>query len=151
MSHPDSFDVSDKNFSHEQLEILNNVPIPNILNIQIQNADPASKEVLEMNSYFELAQKMYKDVLSPQLEQNEILKREHKSLLMTNIFKILKWQFGFTYIFVFILIVGSLFSHWLHLSDTIVQYIIKFVEFYITSIVVELLSILLSGMCLINQ
>lgn len=133
---------TDNEFTPEQQEVLNSVSIPNHLNIQINNTPPVSQEVIQMNESFELARKMYQDVLSPQLKQNEDLKRTHKTLLMEKIFGILKWQFIFTYIFVLILIIGTLASSYIGLSETIVQSIIKFVEFYITSIVVELLSIL---------
>lgn len=130
------------NLSAEQKEVLNSVKVPDELNIQINNAIPIPPESIQMNSAFELARKIYQEVLSPQLEENEKLKRHHKKILMDNIFKILKWQFIFTYIFVLILIVGILFSSFLVISENIIQYVIRFVEFYITSIVVELLSIL---------
>ena len=48
----------------------------------------------------------------------------------------------FTYVFVTIMIVGVIFSNKLHSSENIVSSTFKFVEFYITSIVAELLVIL---------
>lgn len=134
--------VSNDNLSEEQKEVLNTVKVPDVVNIQISNAEPIPPETIQMNNAFELVRKIYQDVLSPQLEENEILKREQKRELMSKIFKILKWQFMFTYVFVTILIVGAIFSNKLHISENIVSSIIKFVEFYITSIVAELLAIL---------
>lgn len=130
------------NLSEEQKEVLSAVKVPDVVNIQISNADSMPPEAIQMNNAFELIRKIYQDVLSPQLEENEILKREQKRELMSKIFKILKWQFIFTYVFVVVLIAGALFSKKLQISENIVTSIIKFVEFYITSIVAELLAIL---------
>lgn len=128
--------------SDEQQMIINSVSVPPKIDIQIREPQKISQEALQMNESFDYVQKMYQDVLSPQLEYNESLKREHKKLLMGKIFKLLKWQFIFTYIYVIILLFGILFSSFLGLSEEIVNSIINFIEFYISSIVVELLSIL---------
>lgn len=128
--------------SNDQQIVLDSVPIPQQVNIKIENTPPISKDAIQMNESFELVRIMYQDILSPQLQKNEILKRKQKITLMTNIFKILKLQFIFTYIFVFILIIGVLGSSFINISETTIHSVIKFVEFYITSIVVELLSIL---------
>ncbi|MDE7446256.1 MAG: hypothetical protein K2N15_11245 [Lachnospiraceae bacterium] len=132
----------ENDLSENQKKVLDSVDIPKELNIQIKSVTPISPEAIEMNDSFGLARKIYQDVLSPQLKSNEEQKRKHKIQLMNNIFSILKWQFIFTYLFVAILIIGVFCSSFLKISDDIVQSIIKFVEFYITSIVVELLSIL---------
>lgn len=109
-----------------------------------ENADDSDNntDIAEMNVLFSLRERIYEGVLSPQLEENEKLKRDHKDILMKNIFKILKYQFVFTYIFVLILLGSIIFSNFLVLDNTIIKSIIKFIEFYITSIVVELISIL---------
>lgn len=109
-----------------------------------ENADDSDSntDIAEMNVLFSLRERIYEGVLSPQLEENEKLKRDHKDILMKNIFKILKYQFVFTYIFVLILLGSIIFSNFLVLDNTIIKSIIKFIEFYITSIVVELIPIL---------
>lgn len=132
----------DPNLSEDQKAVLSSVNIPNKLDIKITNADSVSSETVQMNEAFELSRKLYQDVLSPQLEKNEELKREQKKELMSKIFKILKWQFIFTYFFVAIILLGSLLSGNLKISENIILNIISFVKFYITSIIVELLSIL---------
>lgn len=123
------------------------IVFPNEQTVNIEydrtDEDNAKSDIVEMNTYFELKRRIYENVLSPQLEKNEELKRSHKTTLMTNIFKILKWQFIFTYIFIFILLSAVVFSNIVFKLDTkIIETIIKFIEFYITSIVVELISIL---------
>ena len=85
---------------------------------------------------------IYQKVLGPELQENESLKREQKKALMNNIFKILKWQFIFTYVFVTVLLAAVLFSAFLKIEASTISTIIKFIQFYITSIVVELISIL---------
>lgn len=126
----------------EQQMVMKSVSVPQQIDVQIKEPQKISQEALQMNESFDYVQKMYQEVLSPQLELNENLKREHKKLLMGRIFKLLKWQFIFTYIYVIILFLGILFSSYLKLSEDIVNNIINFIEFYISSIVVELLSIL---------
>ena len=127
--------------SIEQQEVLNVASVPPSVDIDIENSFIPS-EVFDMNASFRLSQKMYEEVLAPQLKENEDLKRKNKKTLMTNIFKILKWQFVFTYIFVTIILMGVVLSGILNISDNVILAIIKFIEFYITSIVVELISIL---------
>lgn len=61
---------------------------------------------------------------------------------MNNIFKILNIQFRFMYVFMFILLIGIILSNHLNISDSIIGNIIDLLKFYITSIIVELLSIL---------
>lgn len=132
----------EKNLSDDQKIVLDSVSVPPRLNIKIENAPSISKDALQMNESFELARIMYQDVLSPQLQENEKLKREQKKELMEKLFKILSFQFIFTYAFVFILIIGTFASSFFNISENIIQNVFKFVEFYITAIVVELLSIL---------
>lgn len=135
-------DKEEKNkISFAQREVLNSITVPRNVKIEITQPKRAI-EIAEMNSTFGLISKIYKDVLSPQLELNEELKRKHKTSLMYNIFHLLKIQFGFTYVFVFVLLVGILASHFLGISEHTIDSIIKFIQFYITSIVVELISIL---------
>lgn len=128
--------------SDEQRVVLNSVSMPKQLNIEIETPSSISQDAFQMNEAFKLARRMYQDVLSPQLRKNEELKRNQKEKLMNELFKILKIQFIFTYVFVLVLIVGTLGSSFFSISEDIVESIIKFLEFYITSIVVELLSIL---------
>lgn len=123
------------------------IVFPNEQIVDIENdkkdSDNTKSDIDEMNAYFELRHKIYEKVLSPQLEKNEELKRIHKNVLMTNIFKILKWQFIFTYVFVSALLIAVVLSKNLFQLDIkIIKIIVKFIEFYITSIVVELIAIL---------
>jgi len=138
----ESINNPEENLSEEQQIVLDSVSIPQQVHIQIENAPSISKDALQMNESFELARIMYQDVLSPQLRENEALKRKQKDTLMEEIFKILNLQFIFTYIYVLVLIVGTLSSSFFKISESIIQNTFKFVEFYVTSIVVELLSIL---------
>lgn len=138
----DLIDNTEDHLTDEQQIVLDSVSVPQQVNIKIETPSSISKDALQMNEAFELARMMYQDVLSPQLQKNEDLKRQQKETLMNNIFKILNLQFIFTYIFVFTLIVGILASSFLSISENTIISIIKFVEFYISSIVVELVSIL---------
>lgn len=133
---------SKENLSNEQQIVMDSVDIPQQVNIKIEKAISISKDAHQMNEAFELTRVMYQDVLSPQLKENEILKRSQKERLMEELFKILNLQFNWTYVFVFALIIGTLASSFINISENIVRDIFKFGEFYITSIVVELLSIL---------
>ena len=132
----------ESNLSADQQIVLDSVSVPQQVNIKIETPIPISEDARQMNEAFELARIMYQEVLSPQLQENEILKRKQKDALMNELFKILKLQFEFTYIFILILILGTLSSSFIGISETIVQNIFNFMKFYITSIVVELLSIL---------
>lgn len=130
-----------KILSVEQQEVLKSVNVPKGIKIEVVTPK-RTPEVAEMNNAFDLASKIYKDVLSPQLEKNEKLKRKHKNTLMENIFEILKIQFRYTYFFVCLLLVGILCSKYLEISEHTIDSVISFVEFYITSVVVELIAIL---------
>lgn len=79
-------------------------PVEKPNNLKLEEA----KAINEMNSFFNERYNIYKNVLAPQLEENEKLKREQKAVLMNRIFKLLKWQFIATYAFslVFILMIG---------------------------------------------
>lgn len=133
---------SEEILSDEQQIILDSVSVPQKVNIKIKNATSISEDARQMNEAFELARIMYQDVLSPQLQKNEDLKRQQKESLMNELFKILNLQFKYTYLFVLILIIGTLTSSYINISEDTIQHIFKFVEYYVTSIVVELLSIL---------
>ena len=117
--------------------------IPNNPMVELATPDLDSEIIADMNEAFAMKQRLYEKVLAPQLSKNEELKRDHKNRLMDNIFKILKWQFIATYIFVIIAIfvVGysSIFSS---KSEKLVLELISFVKFYITAIIAELISIL---------
>ena len=133
------------NLSSDQEEVLRNVEIPDTVNVHIQNSfNIYSNEnyIRDMNNRFKLSQKIYEDVLAPQLEENEKLKRDQKKTLIKKLFNLLFFQFIVTYIFVLMLILSIIFSGKLDLSEKIILNLIKFIEFYITSIVVELISIL---------
>lgn len=140
------------NLSAEQREILKNIPIPQTVNVHIENNPEIDKDIRDMNARFKLSQKIYEDVLAPQLEKNEDLKRQQKETLVKQLFKLLRFQFVVTYIFVFLLILSIIFSGEFHLSDNmsvtlqvsdkVILNLIKFIEFYVASIVVELISIL---------
>lgn len=129
-------------FTPEQEEVLKSASIPNSVDVKIKTSKSISKDAIDMNNAFRLSELIYKDVLSPQLQENEILKREHKKNLMKKLFSIIKWQFIATYTFVLILLISIMFSEILNISESVVLAIIKFLEFYITSIIVELIAIL---------
>ena len=95
-----------------------------------------------MNEAFAMKQRLYEKVLAPQLEENEKLKREQKTDLMNNIFIILKWQFIATYVFVLVVLIALLCSTLLGIPEKVAIEAISFIKFYITSIIVELISIL---------
>lgn len=99
-------------------------------------------DVLEMNKFFKEKYAIYNDVLAPELRKNEKLKREHKTALMENVFKILSLQFKATYIFIALFIIIVTFSSMLNISENIILRILDFLQFYITSIVAELIAIL---------
>ena len=121
------------------------ITVPEKQKVEIEKdekSDPNSIDVIEMKVLFEMKSYIYQKVLGPELQENESLKREQKKALMNNIFKILKWQFIFTYVFVTVLLAAVLFSAFLKIEASTISTIIKFIQFYITSIVVELISIL---------
>lgn len=121
------------------------ITVPEKQKVEIEKdekSDPNSIDVIEMNVLFEMKSYIYQKVLGPELQENESLKREQKKALMNNIFKIVKWQFIFTYVFVTVLLAAVLFSAFLKIEASTISTIIKFIQFYITSIVVELISIL---------
>lgn len=122
------------------VEVCVNIEGNNTYNDQAETIYPLG--VTEMNSFFIKRYDIYEKVLAPELRENEILKRKHKTKLMDNIFKILKIQFVFMYISITLLLVGIFASKWLMISEDIIANIISFMKFYISSIVVELISIL---------
>ena len=138
----ENYYASDETLTDEQSEVLKSFEIPNEVDVEIKLEDETKDDVEQMNEAFAIARKIYEGVLSPQLEKNEELKRNQKESLVKNLFKILKLQFWFTYIYVFILILTILFSGFLGISENLVLSIIKFVEFYITTVVAELIAIL---------
>lgn len=111
----------------------------NIINNPDKNIDT---NITELNQVFNERYAIYKEVLSPQLEENEKLKRQQKTELMSNIFAFLKWQFFATYAFIFgfILIIACKTN--LGISDNVIIHIFNFLKFYITTIVAELIAIL---------
>lgn len=121
-----------------------NVPPSPVVTIEEDSDQEKDKKnnVNEMNVLFELKRQIYQDVLAPELTKNEKLKRKHKTQLMNKIFHLLKWQFFCTYLFVSILLLAVVFSTDLGLAPTTIKIIVNFIKFYITSIVVELISIL---------
>ena len=123
-------------------ETLRETEIPDKSRVELNVHSEEDAIVADLNQQFAMKQRLYEQVLAPQLKENEDLKREHKGVLMTNIFKILKWQFIFTYIFVFTIIIAVLFSSYLGITEKLAMEGISFIKFYITSIIVELISIL---------
>lgn len=137
---------TNKSSDAEKTEALFNLSealnIPNKPRVNLSTPNPNSEIATDMNKDFAMKQRLYEKVLAPQLEENEKLKRDHKTTLMTNIFKILKGQFRITYIFIVVVLIAMLFSSKLDISDKIAVEVLSFVKFYITSIIVELISIL---------
>lgn len=100
-------------------------------------------EIREMNDYFFRQYEIYKNILAPELIKNEELKRSQKKDLMRNIFKLLKWQFIATYIlFILFIVIIALNDYCFRINAQVIIEILSFLKFYITSIVVELVSIL---------
>lgn len=128
----------------EQIEQMPEFEIPSVsqTDLKEQIIEDQQSVVSNMNDEFTIIRNIYENVLSPELEKNEELKREQKKQLMNKIFDILKWQFIFTYLFVGAILGMVAFSHFLHISEKIVLDSISFIKFYITSIIVELISIL---------
>ncbi len=129
----------------EELERINSDFWENHTNLFQNNEEPPLEEVklvTDINDAFASKQRLYENVLAPQLQQNEELKRTQKKELTKKVFEILKWQFIATYGFVLIIIIIIAASSWLQLSDTIIGRIIDFIQFYITSIIAELIAIL---------
>ena len=109
------------------------ITIPSLQETKLTNA---------MNNDFAMKSRVYEEVLAPELVENEKLKREQKKTLMNNIFKILKWQFIMTYIFVIIGLISVILSELINIKESLALASISFVKFYITSIIVELIAIL---------
>ena len=124
---------------HPELDQIH-IPDEPKVDLNIPNAD--DQYVTDMNQSFAMKRKLYVHVLAPQLEKNEKLKRDLKIRLMTNIFRILKWQFIATYVFVGLMTISLIFSAYLKIPESLVEAGISFMKFYITSIIVELISIL---------
>lgn len=101
-----------------------------------------NESVKTLNAHFEMTKQMYINVLSPQLSQNEELKRTQKQELMNKIFKILKVQFIFTYSLISAAILAIIFSYYLHMSDNTITLLISLFKFYVTAIIGELIAIL---------
>lgn len=129
-------------------EILNGIPVPPNVNINILNETSENstseneKDIQDMNRAFELSRTIYEKFLAPQLVENEKLKRRQKGNLVKNLFTFLTIQSIFTYSFVTLLIVSIIFSKYLGLSNDIISELVSFIKFYISSIIVELISIL---------
>lgn len=119
-----------------------NIPIPNQPEVNLEMPSSDSDMISGMNEAFAMKQRLYEKVLAPQLEENEKLKREQKTDLMNNIFIILKWQFIATYVFVLVVLIALLCSTLLGIPEKVAIEAISFIKFYITSIIVELISIL---------
>lgn len=134
----------------ETNEIINNqfedafsdIDIPDKPEVTLQTPNSDAELITDMNESFAMKQRLYEQVLAPQIIQNEELKRAQKTDLMRNIFRILKWQFIVTYIFAVGIIIMLVFSSYLKISEQLTLEVIAFVKFYITSIIVELISIL---------
>lgn len=118
------------------------IPIPNQPEVNLEMPSSDSDMISGMNEAFAMKQRLYEKVLAPQLEENEKLKREQKTDLMNNIFIILKWQFIATYVFVLVVLIALLCSTLLGIPEKVAIEAISFIKFYITSIIVELISIL---------
>lgn len=123
-------------------DVFNDITIPDKPEITLQTPNSDAELIMDMNESFAMKQRLYELVLAPQIIKNEELKREHKTDLMHSIFKILKWQFIATYIFATGIIIMLFFSSYLNISEQLTLEVIAFVKFYITSIIVELISIL---------
>ena len=85
---------------------------------------------------------IYKDILSPQLQKNEELKRQQKKKLMDNIFKLLKTQFIATYVLIFGFIMMIALNQEFGITENTMTQIFDFLKFYITTIIAELIAML---------
>ena len=108
----------------------------------IVHLDEKKSPIASMNNHFQMEEKMYIDILSPQLGENEKLKRQQKKDLMNKIFSLLKIQFIFTYSLMTLSIIAIIFSHFLLIPDGTIALLIDLFKFYVTAIIGELIAIL---------
>lgn len=127
----------------EQTITDSNFEVPERQSVEIYGySDTDSDNIDGINQMFNASYGIYKDILSPQLQKNEELKRKQKKQLMDNIFKLLKTQFIATYILIFgFIIIIALNQKFGITQKTIIQ-IFDFLKFYITTIIAELIAIL---------
>lgn len=122
------------------------ITVPDEQSVEIPESDyikdKEDSAIKEMNDFFEKRYIIYKDILAPELRKNEELKRIHKSNLMNNIFKLLKFQFIATYILIVIFVLMIAFNRVCNITEDVITQIFDFLKFYITSIVAELIAIL---------
>lgn len=135
------------NITNEEIENLFNgigesLDIPDTPVIRLEQPNSDSEIITGMNEAFAMKQRLYENVLAPQLKYNERLKRRQKRALMNKIFQILSGQFIAIYVFVGIVLLATGTSKWLGLSDALLVEMISFIKFYITSIIAELIAIL---------
>ena len=122
-----------------------NMAVPPKAEVEVssdQETEDVEVSIQEMNTFFEQKYRIYNEVLAPQLKENERLKRRHKEVLLTTLFKFLKYQFIATYIIIFILIIIVAANKYLNITEKIISEIFSFLRFYITTIVAELIAIL---------
>lgn len=103
-----------------------------------ENEKSINKLIDNANTYFLI------EILSPQLSANESKKREHKNQLI----KIVKIFLIFQFLLLLFLLVGTLVMIFVFhalkndLKLSYINAIVKFIGFYITSVVVELIAML---------
>ncbi len=100
-----------------------------------------------MNAEFGLINTLYTS-LSTEVAQNEVKKRELKGNLLKGVFKLLYAQTAVTFL-IFILILGGIILSGtqvglldINLSQDTINNLIKFVTYYITTVVAEVLGML---------
>ena len=83
-------------------------------------------------------------MLSPEIRNNELKKREHKDTLMKAVSRFLLFQFVIVAVMVTSLLIAFVWAHMLSrpFSDDTMKILLAFVGTYITSVVVELIAIL---------
>lgn len=84
------------------------------------------------------------NVLSPEIKENEIKKREHKDKLMRAVSAFLLFQFIIVGLMIASILGAFIYCHILNnpFPDSTIQMFFTFIGVYITSVVVELIAIL---------
>ncbi len=119
------------------------IKVPKNISINFNRySDTDSNNIDGINEMFNASYGIYKDILSPQLQKNEELKRQQKKKLMDNIFKLLKTQFIATYVLIFGFIMMIALNQEFGITENTMTQIFDFLKFYITTIIAELIAML---------
>ncbi len=127
----------------EQTVTESDIKVPSVQSVNLNGYSNTDNDNIDgINQIFNASYGIYKDILSPQLQKNEELKRKQKNKLMDNIFKLLKTQFTATYVLIFGFIIMIALNQKLGITEKTITHIFDFLKFYITTIIAELIAIL---------